>query len=136
MKEITLKAVPENIARVTELVDSELEKLGCAMKPQMQLDVAIDELFSNIALYAYAPDTGEATVRFEFDEETQMAAVTFMDHGKEFNPLLKEDPDTHISAVERVVGGLGIFLVKKTMDQMEYSRCDGMNILTIRKRIS
>lgn len=135
MKELTLEATVENIAPVTEFIDEQLEALDCPMKPQMQIDVAIDELFSNIANYAYAPGTGEATVRFDFDEQARTAAITFEDSGVPYNPLEKDDPDVTLSAQERAVGGLGIFLVKKTMDDISYEHRGGRNILTIKKRI-
>ncbi len=135
MKELTLAAVVESIPEVTAFVDTELEALGCPMKAQMQIDIAIDELFGNIAHYAYAPDTGEATVRFDFDEQTRMACITFIDSGTPYNPLERKEPDVTLSAEEREIGGLGIFLVRKTMDGMDYEHRDGRNILSIRKRI-
>lgn len=135
MKETTLQALAENIPRVTAFIDEQLEALECPMKPQMQIDVAIDELFGNIAHYAYAPQIGDATVRFEFDPAERMVSITFIDAGIPFDPLSREDPDVSSPGHEREIGGLGIFLVKKTMDQMEYRFEDGKNILTIRKRI-
>ena len=105
------------------------------MRAQMQIDVAIDELFVNIAHYAYAPGTGEATVRVGFDEAARLVSLTFIDSGVPYNPLEKEDPDVTLSAEERAVGGLGIFMVKKIMDGMAYERIDGRNVLTIQKRI-
>ena len=135
MSEIKLQATFENIAKVTAFIDEELEKLGCPMKAQMQIDVAIDELMSNIARYAYTGKTGAATVRFHFDAQTRMAEITFMDSGVPYDPLQKADPDTTLSAKERAIGGLGIFLVKKTMDALRYRHADGMNQLTICKKI-
>ena len=135
MKELTLKAVLENIPQATAFVDEQLEALDCSMKAQMQIDVAIDELFGNIARYAYGERTGEATVRFGFDEAERMASVTFIDRGVPFDPLQRTDPDVSLGAEERAVGGLGIFLVKKAMDALEYRYEDGCNILTIRKRV-
>ena len=135
MKEITLKAVIESIPSATAFIDEALEAYGCPLKAQMQIDVAVDELFSNIANYAYAPGTGEASVRFGFDEASRTASVTFIDSGFPFNPLSAPEPDTTGSAEDRPSGGLGIFLVRKTMDSVEYSREGGKNILTIRKKI-
>ncbi|MBR6185884.1 MAG: ATP-binding protein [Clostridia bacterium] len=135
MKEITVHATVENISKVTAFVDEQLEKLACPMKAQMQLDVAIDELLGNIAHYAYAPGTGDATVRFDFDEAARVVSVTFLDSGVPFDPLVREDPNVHASAAERGVGGLGIYLVKKTMDRVDYRYADGKNILTIQKCI-
>ena len=135
MKTLTLEATVENISRVTAFIDEALEALDCPMKAQMQIDVAIDEVFANIASYAYAPDTGSATVNFAFDAPTRTASVTFVDSGVAYDPLQKADPDITLSAEEREIGGLGIFLVKKTMDAVEYERRDGQNVLTIRKKI-
>ena len=134
MKELTLQAQIENIPRVTAFIDEQLEALDCPMKPQMQMDVAIDEMFCNISRYAYAPDVGEATVRFEFDESTRMASVTFIDSGVPFNPLEKEDPDVSLSAEERRIGGLGIYMTKKSMDEVQYAYVDGQNKLTLIKK--
>ena len=91
----------------------ELEKLDCPVKARRQIDVAIDELFGNIARYAYSPDVGKATVRFSVEEDPLEVTITFIDNGIPFNPLEKSNPDTHLSAEERPIGGLGIFLVKK-----------------------
>ena len=135
MKEMTLEAKIENIPRVTEFVDEQLEALDCPMKAQMQIDVAIDELFGNICHYAYAPGTGDATVGIGFDEETRCVSLVFSDRGVPFDPLAKMDPDVSIPAGEREIGGLGIFLVKKTMDSLEYRYEDGKNVLTIKKKI-
>ena len=135
MKELTVDAVLGNIEAVTEFVNAELEVLGCSMKIQIQLDVAIDELFGNIAHYAYGHDRGTATVRIAFDEDSNTVTLTFIDSGTPFDPLQKDDPDTTLSAKERRIGGLGIFLVKKTMDHMEYRYKDGHNILSITKKL-
>ncbi len=135
MKELTLKAAVEGIPVVTGFIDGLLEELGCPLKAQMQIDVAIDELFGNIAHYAYGKTQGDATVRFDFDEAARTISVTFMDRGVPFNPLEKTTPDISAAAHERQIGGLGIFLVRKTMDGMEYRYENGRNILTIHKKI-
>ncbi len=135
MKELTIDAVVENIETVTAFVNAELEAIGCPMKIQIQIDVAIDELFGNIAHYAYGHDRGTATVRIAFDEDSHTVTLTFIDSGTPFDPLQKADPDTTLSAKERSIGGLGIFLVKKTMDHMEYRYEDGHNILSIMKKL-
>ncbi len=135
MTELTVQAIVDSIPKVTEFIDAQLEALDCAMRPQMQIDVAIDELFANIAHYAYGDETGEVTVRFDFDPSDRMASITFVDNGMPFDPLKKVDPDVTLSAEEREIGGLGIFLVKKTMDNMTYRYEDGRNVLTIYKHI-
>lgn len=135
MNEMTVKAKIENIPAVTAFVDEQLEACGCPVKAQMQIDVAIDELFSNIAHYAYHPGEGPATVRVEIRENPPLAVITFIDSGIPYDPLKKEDPDILLSAEERGVGGLGIYMVKKSMDKISYEYKDGQNILTIRKSL-
>ncbi len=135
MKELSINATVENIPTVTAFVDEQLEALGCPMKAQMQIDIAIDELFSNIAYYAYNPEVGPATVRVEVVENPMAVKISFIDHGKPYDPLAKADPDTTLGAEERGVGGLGIYMVKKSMDEVSYEYRDGENILTIKKHI-
>lgn len=135
MKELNIEATLENISEVTDFVNSELEALGCPVKTQMQIDIAIDELFGNISHYAYDPETGPATVRVEVEKEPLCVIITFIDNGIPFDPLAKKDPDTTLSAEEREIGGLGIFLVKKTMDDISYEYKNGQNILRIKKSI-
>ena len=135
MKEMTIPATVENIEKVTAFVDGQLEQIDCPPKAQMQIDIAIDELFGNIAQYAYNPETGPATVRVEVTEAPISVIITFIDRGIPYDPLKKNDPDTTLSAEERAIGGLGIFLVKKTMDEISYEYRDGQNILRIRKDI-
>ncbi|MBQ8953674.1 MAG: ATP-binding protein [Clostridia bacterium] len=135
MKELTVRATLENLPVVTAFIDEQLEALDCPMKARMQIDVAIDELFGNIAHYAYGNTVGDATVRFDFDEAKRMASIAFIDSGVPFNPLEKADPDVTVSAEERAIGGLGIFLVKRTMDGLEYRHEDGRNVLIIGKQL-
>ena len=120
---------------VTDLVNEELEAVGCPLKFQVQIDVAIDELFGNIARYAYKDGTGKATVRLEIEDDPACAVLTFVDQGIPFDPLDMPEPDTTLSLKERKIGGLGIFLVKKTMDDMAYQYKDGQNILRIKKKL-
>ena len=113
-----------------------MENLGCPLKAQMQIDIAIDELFGNIAHYAYQPETGKATVRVEVTEEPLAVIITFIDNGIPYDPLANMDPDTTLSADERQIGGLGIYMVKKSMDEISYEYQKGQNILKIKKHIS
>ena len=133
MYEIILDAVVENIDTVTDFVNAKLETIDCPMKAQMQIDVAIDELFGNIARYAYPEGNGQATVQLTLSQAPTAAEITFIDSGIPFDPLAQKEPDTTLSAEERGIGGLGIHLVKKTMSDVRYARIDGKNILTIRK---
>ncbi len=134
--EIRIEALTENLQTVLDFVDGKLSKTGASMKAVMQIDVAVEELFVNIAHYAYAPDTGTAVIRVETDLDNNQVLITFTDTGKPYNPLEKPDPDVTLSAEERDIGGLGIFMVKKSMDDMKYEYKDGQNILTIVKRLS
>lgn len=135
MKELTIAATVENIETVTDFVNEQLEAFACPMKARMQINIAIDELFGNIAHYAYHPDVGEATVRVEVVEEPLSVIITFIDGGVPYDPLVAADPDTTLSAEERALGGLGIFMVRKTMDEITYRYEGGKNILSIRKKI-
>ncbi len=135
MKELTVDATIENIEAVTTFIDEQLEQLDCPMKTQIQVCVAIDELFSNIANYAYNPDVGAATVRVEVTENPLAVVITFIDNGVPYDPLAKADPDVTLSAEEREIGGLGIYMVKKTMDDIAYEYKNGQNILKIKKNI-
>ena len=135
MKELTLAATVENIETVTEFVNAQLELLDCPIKAQMQIDIAIDELFGNIAHYAYNTEVGSATVRVEVSEAPLAVIITFIDNGVPYDPLGKDDPDITLSAEEREIGGLGIYMVRKSMDEITYEYKDGQNILKIKKNI-
>ena len=135
MKELTVVATVENIETVTDFVNEQLEALDCPMKAQMQIDIAIDELFGNIAHYAYNPEVGSATVRVEVIEDPLAVTITFIDNGVPYDPLAKADPDTTLSTEEREIGGLGIYMVKKSMDDITYEYKDGQNILAIKKNL-
>lgn len=133
MKELTIEATPENVDRAVEFVDEMLEKYGCGVKEQMAIEVAVDELFGNIAHYAYSPETGYATVKVDVVKDPLSVEITFVDNGKPYDPLAKADPDTTQSIEDREIGGMGILIVKKSMDAVDYEYKDGKNILTIRK---
>lgn len=135
MKELTIDATVDNISSVTDFVDEQLDTFGCPLKAKMQIDIAIDELFGNIAHYAYKPGVGPATVRVEVSENPLAVIITFIDHGVQYDPLSAEEPDTTLSAEERRIGGLGIYIVKKSMDEITYEYKDGQNILKIKKNI-
>ena len=136
MKELTIAATVEHIETVTDFVNEQLNALDCPMKVQIQIDIAIDEIFGNIAHYAYHPEVGQATVRVEVIEDPPAVVITFIDSGIPYVPLKKKDPNTTLSAEEREIGGLGIYMVKKTMDDITYEHKDGQNILKIKKNLS
>ena len=129
MKSITVEAKIENVDKVTEFVNEVLEEKDCPLKVQMQLDVAIDEIFGNIAYYAYGKGSGNATIQIEI-------TLIFIDQGTPYNPLENKDPDITLDIEDREIGGLGIFLVKKTMDELSYEYVDGQNILTMKKELA
>ena len=133
MDKLTVEAKTENLEEVLGFVDRHLEAMDCSPKVSVQIDVAVEELFVNIAHYAYSPGTGDATIDVEILKDPAAIAITFTDRGKPFDPLAKEDPDITLSAEERQIGGLGIYMVKKSMDEVVYEYKDGQNILRIKK---
>ena len=135
MKEMTLPAAKESIPRMTAFIDGQLEAAACPVKAQLQIDLVLDEVLSNIAAYAYGAGPGEVTVRFDLEDASRTASITFLDSGCPFDPLARPDPDVTASAEERDAGGLGIYLVKKTMDDVQYRYEKGRNVLTVRKRL-
>ena len=136
MKSITVEAKIENVDKVTEFVNEVLEDKECPLKVQMQLDVAIDEIFGNIAYYAYGKGRGNATIQIEMEDNPPKITLTFIDQGIPYNPLESKDPDITLDIEDREIGGLGIFLVKKTMDELYYEYVDGQNILTMKKELA
>ena len=134
-KDLDIVAVEDNLNAVMDFVNENLEAVGCSMKSQMQIDIAVEEIFVNICKYAYHPDKGRAVVRVEVLDDPVQVKITFIDHGKPYDPLLKDDPDITLSADQRDIGGLGIFMVKQTMDAVEYQYKDGSNILTLIKNL-
>ncbi len=125
----------DDIRNVTEFIEAELEKLDCPMKTVIQINVAIDEIFSNIVKYAYSDKPGPVTVSLIKKDTPNAVCVKFVDSGIPYNPLTKEDPDITLSAEDRNIGGLGIYMVKKTMDDVRYKYENENNILTIIKNL-
>ena len=132
---ITLPATVENIGKITAFVEGRMEEKDCPLKQIMQVSMAVDEVMANVAMYAYAPGTGDVTVAVDFDDGSRMVSITFIDRGVAFDPLAKEDPDVTLPAEQRKIGGLGIFLVKKTMDDVAYRREGDKNVLCIKKKV-
>jgi len=136
MKEMEIDAILENFEAVQAFVDEELERLECPMAIQIQIDIAVEEVFVNIAHYAYNPEVGKATIRVEIIDDPLSIVMTFMDNGIPYDPLAKEDPDVTLPAEERKIGGLGVYMVKESMDDVKYEYRNGQNILTLRKSIT
>ena len=128
-------AVVENLDEVLGFVDGLLQEHGCSSQEMIQIDVAVEEIYVNIAHYAYGNEVGKATITASFDSSSRDFTLVFEDSGMRFDPLAKEDPDISIPAEQRKIGGLGIFMVKKSMDEVRYEYRDGKNILTIVKKI-
>ena len=135
MKEITVDATIENMNTVTAFVDDFLDEIACPMKSKIQINIVIDEIFGNICHYAYKDSIGAVTVRVESGNTPKAVFLIFTDNGIPYNPLETEDPDITLSSEERKIGGLGIYLVKKNMDEMKYEYVDQQNRLWMEKRL-
>ena len=135
MKEITVDAMIENMNTVTAFVDDFLDQIACPMKSRIQINIVIDEIFGNICHYAYKDSVGAVTVRVESGNTPKAVFLTFTDNGIPYNPLDTEDPDITLSSEERKIGGLGIYLVKKNMDEMKYEYVNQQNRLWMEKRL-
>ena len=134
MKEKIFEAKKENLSSVMEFIDTELEKYEFSMKLITQFNVVIEEIFVNISNYAYKDGNGICKIKLDYDGKNKITII-FEDNGIKFNPLDQEDPDITLSAEEREIGGLGIFMVKKMMDNLEYKYEDNKNILTLIKNV-
>ena len=133
--ELDIEASVERLQEVIDFVNARLASVECPPKAQMQMELAVEEIFVNIAHYAYAPSKGTATVRVEVSDDPVEVTITFIDRGVPYDPLQKADPDVTLSSEERKIGGLGIFMTKKVMDGVSYEYKDGQNILTLKKTL-
>ena len=133
--ELEIEAKDENIPEMIAFIEEHLEDAACPKRAMNQICLAAEEVFTNIAHYAYAPETGNAVLRIEVTEDPVTVTLTFIDNGVQYDPLVRMEPDIGLSAEERQVGGLGIFLVKKTMDDVNYEYKDGQNILSLKKKL-
>lgn len=134
-QELIIDALKKNLSGVLEFVDMHLEQAGCSLAEKMKIDLAVEEIFINIASYAYPKKNGEAVIRVSYSKDPAQVCITFMDRGIPYNPLARDDPDVTLPAVKRQIGGLGIFLTKKTMDEVAYEYKDGHNILKLTKKL-
>ena len=135
MRSIVVPATDEGPDAVIEFVEEELGQHDCPPKVLYQIQVAIEEIMVNIASYAGLADEDGVEVRCDVVEEPLRVVIQFLDRGVPFDPLAKADPDVTLGAEERAIGGLGIFLTKKTMDDVSYEYKDGRNILRLKKKI-
>lgn len=138
--EFTVEASLDNLDLVLGNLEEMLEAHDCSMKLIMKINVCVEELFVNVANYAYDEDADNKYCEFRIDitdlddqELSKRAEITLIDSGKEFNPLLRENPDITLSADERPIGGLGIFMVKNMMDDVIYKYNDNKNEITLVK---
>ncbi len=132
---LTVEAKIANIEQVISFVNDRLDEMSCTKRAKTQIDIALDELFSNICHYAYDGEVGLATVRVVEVPDDNSVRITLEDSGIPFNPLQHDDPDVTLSLSERSIGGLGIFMVKKTMNDVQYEYKDGLNMLTVVKTL-
>jgi sigma-B regulation protein RsbU (phosphoserine phosphatase) len=130
MKKLEVKASLENLNAALDFVNTELEQHGCPREIQGEIKIAVEEVFVNIANYAYTPGTGNAVISISV---TDKIAIRFEDTGKPYNPLETDNPNLDVPLMERDIGGLGVFLVKKLMDNVEYNRTGDKNILVMTK---
>lgn len=130
---LRIEAKIENVDLLTDFVNEQLEGMDCPMKSVTQVDIALDEVFSNICHYAYGEDEGYAVVYVNKHPDEDAVSITLEDAGEPFDPLVRKDPDVTLSLKERQIGGLGIFMVKRMMDDIEYEYRDGLNRLTMVK---
>jgi len=133
-KTMQIEANKENLPQVLEFVEGCLEEADCPMKSMMQISIAVEEVFVNIASYAYSPEIGDAVINVETDPDSALIRITLEDRGVPYDPLIREDPDVTLSAEERQIGGLGVYMVKQSMDNVTYEFKDGKNILTLEKK--
>jgi serine/threonine-protein kinase RsbW len=132
MHNLTVPAQKVQIDLVQDFVRKEMEAHGFNKRQQGQMALCVEEIFVNIASYAYPNNDGSAVISTDYDAKKDALEVSFKDKGLEYNPLLHKDPDIHAPAEERGQGGLGILLVKKIMDAVAYTYKDQQNIFTIK----
>ncbi|HEY5558026.1 ATP-binding protein [Acetobacterium sp.] len=136
MKSLTVNASADNLAGVLEFIDAELAAAGSTMKTQFQIDLAVEEIYVNIVHFAYTPDTGDIIIQCDVYGEPPLVEIQFIDQGKPYNPLDNPEPDITLTAEDRAIGGLGVLMVKKSMDVVEYRYEDKQNIMKIKKYLT
>ncbi|MCR5339470.1 MAG: ATP-binding protein [Lachnospiraceae bacterium] len=135
MSELQVEADVKELDKVQDFIREELEKYDVSMKAMYQIELAVEEIYTNISSYAYNPEVGKATINCSVAKDPLQVVIQFLDSGKPFDPLSRDEADTSSKALLERTGGLGIFLVKKNMDDVEYSYEDGKNVLTISKTL-
>ena len=136
MQELNIEAKVENLDIVNDFINKSIGAVECSKKAIMQLGVVVEEIFVNIASYAYKDEVGIATVQVEVKDNPPAIDLTFIDSGVEYNPLANEDPDLDVAVEERQIGGLGIYLVKNMVEEISYKYEGGKNILSLTKNLT
>lgn len=135
MNKLVVPAEIDKLDDVITFVDTSLEGHEYSDKTLMEIEIAVEEIFVNIASYAYPPGTGVVSVETDISSKPETLIARFIDNGIKYDPLEKEDPDTGLSVEDTPIGGLGIFITKESMDDVIYEYKDNKNILTIRKEL-
>ena len=135
-EELIIEAVVDNLEAVNLFVRKFIEQFEVSKRTLMQLDLIVEEIFVNIASYAYSPNTGSVKILIEAKEEPLTVSLTFIDSGVPYNPLEKSDPDINLSVNDRQIGGLGIFITKNLVNDISYRFVDGQNVLQLTKSIN
>lgn len=134
--QLNIPAAVDRLHEVLGQIDALLEEAECPMKIQMQIDLSVEEIFVNIASYAYGEEGGDVCISAVVTPDPKEITITFTDSGVKYDPIARENPDVTLPAEEREIGGLGIFLTKKSMDELEYEYADGKNILKMKKKLT
>lgn len=135
MPSLTIDAKRDNLDRVLEFINNELLKFECEEMLLTKIDIAVEEIFVNISSYAYE-NQGEVEISCNVFEDNFMVEIELKDSGKPYNPLNRDNPDINLTIDEREIGGLGIFMTKKLMDDVKYKYENGKNVLSIYKKIN
>jgi serine/threonine-protein kinase RsbW len=133
-KEIKLKNQVGELEHVAVFIEEICEELGLGMDLQMNLNLVLEEMVSNIIFYAY-PEGTDAEIELMAEYDGKELTFVLSDQGREFDPTLKEDADVDVNPIDREIGGMGIWIVKNIMNQVTYQRLEGKNLLTMKKEI-
>ena len=132
ISELSIEATIENLEKVEEFIDENLDKCNFSTKRMNQIKISVEEIYVNIAHYAYSPNTGMAKISVDINQDDKYMEIVFIDQGKPYNTLENKDPDVKLKLSERQMGGLGIYMTKKLMDDISYEYSHGKNILTLK----
>lgn len=135
-EELVVEAVVENLDIVNDFVHHSILQYQCSKRTVMQLDLIVEEIFVNIASYAYSPNSGSVKIFLEIEPDPIAVTLTFIDTGVPYNPLINSDPDINLSVEDRQIGGLGIFLTKKLVNDISYRYEEGQNVLQFTKSLT